>query len=45
MVVVNPPYTLEEELRTVFPALRKLLALEAQSRWALDRLTGEVHSA
>jgi 23S rRNA (adenine2030-N6)-methyltransferase len=45
MVVVNPPFTLERELAAIFPALHKLLALGEPSRWSLERLTGEVHSA
>ncbi|MER9236147.1 23S rRNA (adenine(2030)-N(6))-methyltransferase RlmJ [Mesorhizobium sp. M0622] len=41
MVVVNPPFTLEGELRTLLPALHRLLAVEQPSRWMLDRLAGE----
>ena len=43
MVVVNPPFTLEAELRTMFPALME--AFGATGRWSLDRLTGENHTA
>jgi 23S rRNA (adenine2030-N6)-methyltransferase len=45
MILVNPPFTLEGELRTIFPALHKLLALEEPSRWSLDQLAGEAHTA
>jgi 23S rRNA (adenine2030-N6)-methyltransferase len=45
MVVVNPPFTLERELATIFPALHKLLAVEQPSRWSFDWLAGEVHTA
>jgi 23S rRNA (adenine2030-N6)-methyltransferase len=45
MVVVNPPFTLERDLATVFPALHKLLALDGRSVWSLDRLAGEAHTA
>lgn len=41
MVVVNPPFTLEEELRTVLPVLHRVLATERSARWSLDWLAGE----
>jgi len=41
LVVVNPPYTLEGELRVLLPALHKALAVEQPSRWTLDWLAGE----
>jgi len=41
MVVVNPPFTLEGELRTVLPALHKLLAVEKPAHWSLEWLAGE----
>ncbi|MER8992383.1 23S rRNA (adenine(2030)-N(6))-methyltransferase RlmJ [Mesorhizobium sp. M0633] len=41
MVVVNPPFTLEGELRTLLPALHRLLALEQPSHWTLDWLAGQ----
>lgn len=41
MVVVNPPFTLENELRTILPTLHKLLAVEKNARWSLDWLAGE----
>ncbi len=45
MVVVNPPFTLERELATIFPALHKLLAVEQASRWSPEWLAGEAHGA
>lgn len=45
MVVVNPPFTLEQELATIFPALHKLLAVQEPSCWSLDWLAGEFHTA
>ena len=41
MVVVNPPFTLEDELQVMLPALLEILAVEKPGRWALDQLTGE----
>lgn len=41
MIVVNPPFTLEAELRTVFPHLHALLAEEKAAPWSLDWLAGE----
>jgi 23S rRNA (adenine2030-N6)-methyltransferase len=41
MIVVNPPFTLEKELRTLLPALHKLLVLEKPADWTLEWLAGE----
>ena len=41
LVVVNPPFTLEGELRLLLPALHRLLAVGQPSRWTLDWLAGE----
>ncbi|TPK74987.1 23S rRNA (adenine(2030)-N(6))-methyltransferase RlmJ [Mesorhizobium sp. B2-4-18] len=41
MVVVNPPFTLEGELRTMLPALHKLLAVGKPAHWSLEWLAGE----
>jgi 23S rRNA (adenine2030-N6)-methyltransferase len=41
MVVVNPPFTLEGELRILLPALHKVMAVAQPSRWTLDWLAGE----
>jgi 23S rRNA (adenine2030-N6)-methyltransferase len=46
MVVVNPPFTLEGELRDLLPALHRLLAEEGKAQWALHWLAGEkIHTA
>ncbi|UVK37979.1 23S rRNA (adenine(2030)-N(6))-methyltransferase RlmJ [Mesorhizobium sp. AR10] len=41
MLVVNPPFTLEGELRTLLPTLHRLLALEKPAHWSLEWLAGE----
>jgi 23S rRNA (adenine2030-N6)-methyltransferase len=41
MVVVNPPYVLEEEMRTLLPVLAELLGLEGRGRWSVDWVAGE----
>jgi len=41
LVVVNPPFTLEGELRTLLPALLSLLAAEPSARWGLEWLAAE----
>lgn len=41
MVVVNPPFMLEEELRALLPVLHKALAAERSARWTMDWLAGE----
>jgi len=41
MVVVNPPFTLEGELRTVLPALHRLLMIQRPADWSLQWLAGE----
>lgn len=41
LVVVNPPFTLEVELRVMLPALHGALAVEQPSRWTIEWLAGE----
>lgn len=41
LVVANPPFTLEHELRTILPALHRLLATEKAPPWRLEWLAGE----
>ncbi|MDX8480377.1 23S rRNA (adenine(2030)-N(6))-methyltransferase RlmJ [Mesorhizobium sp. VK24D] len=41
LVVVNPPFTLEGELRVMLPALHKALVVEVPSRWTIEWLAGE----
>jgi len=40
MVIVNPPYTLEADLRVMLPALKAVLG-EAGAVWDIERLSGE----
>lgn len=41
LLVVNPPFTLEGELRTLMPALHRVLAVEKPAHWSLEWLAGE----
>ena len=41
MIVVNPPYTLKDELRKILPSLHDILAEDPSCRWSLDTLSGE----
>jgi 23S rRNA (adenine2030-N6)-methyltransferase len=41
MVVANPPFTLEAELRVILPALHKALAEGKPAGWSLEWLAGE----
>ena len=41
MVVVNPPFTFEAEMRTLLPALHGALAETAAARWTTEWLTDE----
>ena len=41
MIVVNPPYVLEQEMRVLLPALADLLADEGRGRWSIEWLAGE----
>lgn len=41
MVVVNPPFTLETELRTILPALHEVLAQEAGGSWSVEWLSDD----
>ncbi len=40
MVIVNPPYTLEADLRVILPALKAALG-ETGAVWDIERLSGE----
>jgi len=44
MIVVNPPYTLETELRIMLPALHALLTEEKGAHWSMEWLAGEAGS-
>jgi 23S rRNA (adenine2030-N6)-methyltransferase len=41
MVIVNPPFTFEREMRVILPALKKVLAEGPGAGWTLDWLAGE----
>ena len=41
MIVVNPPFVLEEEMRTLLPVLAELLGVEGRGRWSVDWVAGE----
>jgi 23S rRNA (adenine2030-N6)-methyltransferase len=41
MIVVNPPYTLPDNLKVLLPALAGLLADEGRGRWTLEWIRGE----
>jgi 23S rRNA (adenine2030-N6)-methyltransferase len=41
MIVVNPPYTLYDELRTILPPLSKILSDEQNAGFTLDWIRGE----
>ncbi len=45
MIVVNPPYTLEQELRIMLPALRDALKTDDGAKWSVDWLAGETRPA
>jgi len=45
MIVVNPPWTLENELSSLLPALASILGREGKGRFRLDWLGGEEPSA
>lgn len=45
LVVVNPPFVFEKEMRVILPELHKALAEEPQARWSLDWLAGEAAPA
>ena len=41
MIVVNPPFTLEAEMRTLLPPLAGLLAVEGRGGWKVEWVRGE----
>jgi 23S rRNA (adenine2030-N6)-methyltransferase len=45
MIVVNPPYALEAELKMLLPALKEALAETPAAKWSLEWLSGEATSA
>lgn len=41
LVVVNPPFLLEEEMQTILPTLAVLLAEDETASWRIEHLAGE----
>lgn len=41
LVVVNPPFTFEQEMRVLLPALHKVLTETPAARWSVEWLAGE----
>ncbi|WP_271893553.1 23S rRNA (adenine(2030)-N(6))-methyltransferase RlmJ [Candidatus Phyllobacterium onerii] len=41
MIIVNPPFTLDDELRTMLPALSKILSEEQNAGFTLEWIRGE----
>jgi len=45
IILVNPPWTLKNELSVLLPALTRILERQGQGRFRLDWLAGEGQSA
>jgi 23S rRNA (adenine2030-N6)-methyltransferase len=41
MIVVNPPYVLEQEMRVLLPVLAELLSDQGRGKWSVDWVAGE----
>ncbi|MBO9588684.1 23S rRNA (adenine(2030)-N(6))-methyltransferase RlmJ [Devosia sp.] len=41
IIVINPPFVLEEEMRVLMPLLADVLSDEGRGRWAIDWVAGE----
>jgi 23S rRNA (adenine2030-N6)-methyltransferase len=41
LVIVNPPFVFEKEMRVLLPELKKALAEDPRARWSLDWIAGE----
>lgn len=41
MIIVNPPFVLEEEMRVLMPLLAEVLSDEQRGSWKVDWITGE----
>jgi len=41
MIIVNPPYVLEDEMRLLLPTLAELLSDDGRGRWKMEWLAGE----
>jgi 23S rRNA (adenine2030-N6)-methyltransferase len=44
MIVVNPPFVLENEMRTVLPVLAERLGEDGGGSWKIERLAGETRA-
>lgn len=45
LVVVNPPFVFEREMRVLLPELKKALAEDPKARWSVEWLAGEAAPA
>jgi 23S rRNA (adenine2030-N6)-methyltransferase len=45
LVVVNPPFVFEKEMRVLLPALKTALAEDPKARWSVEWLAGEAAPA
>jgi 23S rRNA (adenine2030-N6)-methyltransferase len=45
LVVVNPPFVFEKEMRVLLPELKRALADDPKARWSVDWLAGEAATA
>ena len=45
LVVVNPPFVFEGEMRVLLPELKKALAEDQKARWSLEWISGEAQPA
>jgi 23S rRNA (adenine2030-N6)-methyltransferase len=45
LVVVNPPFVFEKEMRVLLPELKKALAEDPKAKWSLEWLAGEAAAA
>lgn len=45
MILINPPWKLDQQLRGLLPWLTSRLAAGGQGRWSVDWLTGETLAA
>ena len=41
MIVINPPFVLEEEMRVLMPVLADVLSDDGRGRWTIDWVAGE----
>lgn len=41
MIVINPPFVLEEEMRVLMPVLAEVLSDEGRGQWIIEQVAGE----